>query len=177
MNRSGSGRSNGSITPLVACAGAGFLLAVLWFDLMFDVQVLGQGRGLLAEATLQSMAAYYRRVTTDSWPMGALLPLTMLATIGATLRQLFRNEIPRPAAIAALVLVTLPVALALGRVLPNAVRLGGRADTLDVQSQLARAICWDHLFCFVSVAMFLALQIALCCTTRPGGFPPERVSG
>ena len=24
-------------------AGAGFLLAVLWFDLMFDVQVIGRG--------------------------------------------------------------------------------------------------------------------------------------
>jgi hypothetical protein len=27
------------VTPFVT-AGAGFLLAVLWFDLMFDVQVL-----------------------------------------------------------------------------------------------------------------------------------------
>jgi len=169
--------AKGSITPLVACAGAGFLLAVLWFDLMFDVQVLGQGSGLLSEATLESMAAYYRRVTTDSWPMGALLPLAMLATIGATLRQLVRDEIPRPAAIAALVLVTLPVALALVRVLPNAVRLGARGDSLDVQSQLARAICWDHLFCFVSIGMFLVLQLALHRARRPDGFPPAQVSG
>ena len=29
----------------LACAGLGFLAAVLWFDLMFDVQARGQGSG------------------------------------------------------------------------------------------------------------------------------------
>ena len=35
-------------------AGAGFLLAVLWFDLMFDVQVLGgrEARAARADARL-----------------------------------------------------------------------------------------------------------------------------
>ena len=46
-------------------AGAGFLLAVLWFDLMFDVQVLGGARDReLPEEMLASVAGYYRRVTT-----------------------------------------------------------------------------------------------------------------
>ena len=38
-------------------AGAGFLLAVLWFDLMFDVQALGGG--VLPEDKLASIADYY----------------------------------------------------------------------------------------------------------------------
>jgi hypothetical protein len=45
-------------------AGAGFLLAVLWFDLMFDVQVMGHREGDLPEEVLASIASYYRRVTT-----------------------------------------------------------------------------------------------------------------
>ena len=45
-------------------AGAGFLLAVLWFDLMFDVQVIGHRGAVLPEAVLASIAAYYARVTT-----------------------------------------------------------------------------------------------------------------
>lgn len=38
-------------------AGAGFLLAVLWFDLMFDVQVLGQREPELPDQRLSSIAA------------------------------------------------------------------------------------------------------------------------
>ena len=48
---------------LAACGG--FLLAVLWFDLMFDVQVLRHGSAaVLPEPVLASIAGYYRRVTT-----------------------------------------------------------------------------------------------------------------
>ncbi len=148
----------------VATAGAGFLLAVLWFDLMFDMQVLGEGLGLLSDATLASMAAYYARVTTDSWPMGALLVVMMAATVGATLVQWRSGELSRNWAVAALALCVPPILLALTRVLPNAMRLATRADSLDVQSELARAICYDHLFCFVSLTLYLGLQ---WCAPRP----------
>jgi hypothetical protein len=50
-------------------AGGGFLLAVLWFDLMFDVQVLGRDERELPEERLASIAAYYARVTTAARPM------------------------------------------------------------------------------------------------------------
>lgn len=171
MSDGGLQRAADAVAAHVACAGAGFLLAVLWFDLMFDVQALGHGSGLLAEAALASMAGYYRRVTTDSWPMGALLVTAMGATVAATVWQLARGLVARPVALAALVLVVLPVALALLRVLPNAVRLGARVDPLDVQSDLARAILWDHVLCFVAVGAFLALQLAQQCARAPAGFP------
>ena len=45
---------------------AGFLLAVLWFDLMFDVQVSATPAGELPEQVLASIAGYYRRVTTTA---------------------------------------------------------------------------------------------------------------
>ena len=54
-----------------------------------------------------------------------------------------------------------PIVLALGRVVPNAVRLGARNDPLAVQSALARAICRDHLVCLASIAAFVALQLML----------------
>ena len=64
-----------------AAAGASFLIAVLWFDLMFDVQA---GRpGEPTPEALASISAYYRRVTTDASPMGRLVALVMLATIAA----------------------------------------------------------------------------------------------
>ena len=54
---------------LAATTGLGFLLAVLWFDLMFDVQVVGHREPLLPVAVLDSIGAYYRRVTTNARPM------------------------------------------------------------------------------------------------------------
>jgi hypothetical protein len=50
---------------LSACGG--FLLAVLWMDLMFDVQVLRHRRSGEASRTgAGPIAGYYRRVTTDA---------------------------------------------------------------------------------------------------------------
>ena len=50
-----------TFTILAACGG--FLLAVLWMDLMFDVQVLRHRGETLPEAVVDSIGAYYRRVT------------------------------------------------------------------------------------------------------------------
>jgi hypothetical protein len=51
----------------VLALGAGFLLAVLWFDLMFDVQALvAPGGEPLSEHALAPTTAYYRRVTRDA---------------------------------------------------------------------------------------------------------------
>jgi hypothetical protein len=42
-----------------AAAGAGFLLAVLWFDLMFDVQSRKHASDPLPTEILASISAYY----------------------------------------------------------------------------------------------------------------------
>ena len=60
--------------------GAGFLLAVLWFDLMFDVQVL---RNPARRGALDSVSAYYRRVTTSARPMNPFAPVTKTFRGGA----------------------------------------------------------------------------------------------
>jgi hypothetical protein len=78
------------VTALLTACG-GFLLAVLWMDLMFDVQVLRH----------------------------------------------------RQAA----------------RIVPNAIRLGSRVDPPARQSELARTICRDHLFCFAGITAFVAVQL------------------
>jgi hypothetical protein len=49
-----------------AVAGAGFLLAVLWFDLMFDVQTRKHAGERLPPEVLASITSYYRRVTTET---------------------------------------------------------------------------------------------------------------
>ena len=142
--------------PLVIGAGAGFLLAVLWFDLMFDVQV----RRLDApdgDVRLASIADYYRRVTIDAFPANRLVALAMLVTIAGSGVELWRS--PSLRSCVALVLVAAPVGLAWRRVVPNAMRLGARRDPLLEQRALARAIWRDHVVCFVCIAAFLALRL------------------
>jgi hypothetical protein len=143
----------------IACAG--FLLAVLWFDLMFDVQVLRHREGDLPEPVLASIAGYYRRVTTDARPMTHAVAGVMVVGVAALAWQLVAGTAPRWAALGSLLLVAVPIALALIRVLPNAVRLGGRGDPVPVQSALARSICRDHLFCLAAIATVLVLQLSV----------------
>jgi hypothetical protein len=131
-------------------------------DLIFDVQVLRRPRGesLLPESVLASIAGYYRRATTDSQPMSRLIALAMLAAVAGSVHETVRGDGVLAARLAGLALCIVPAALALVRVVPNAVRLGQRRDDPAVQSALARGICRDHLACLALIGAFTALQVA-----------------
>jgi hypothetical protein len=140
-------------------AGAGFLLAVLWFDLMFDVQVLGHGERDLPEEVLASIAGYYRRVTTSARPMNRLIGAVMLSMLATIIVQLAREQEPRWVAWSSLALAAVAILLAGLRTVPSAVRLGSRSDAVARQSELARSICREHLLCFAAIAAVLAIQL------------------
>jgi hypothetical protein len=148
----------GPAVPRLLAACAGFLLAVLWMDLMFDVQALG-GPAVLPDPVLHSISAYYARVTTEASPMGAAIGTVMIVAVTGALVRLVREPASRGLHALALGLIAAPVALALLRVFPDAVRLGTGAGPAPVRSDLARAILHGHLFCLVSVAAFLIVQL------------------
>ncbi|HMC68088.1 MAG TPA: hypothetical protein VKJ07_02940 [Mycobacteriales bacterium] len=139
----------------IVCSGAGFLLAVLWFDLMFDVQV----RASDGEEAVASIGRYYRRVTTDAFPMNRLVMVAMLATLGGIVAELITGGVPTWAAWASLLLAAAPVSLAALRTVPNAVRLGAGADSRPEQLGLARSILRDHRFCFAAILAVLMVQL------------------
>ena len=144
------------MTPAVT-AGAGFLLAVLWFDLMFDVQV--RHRGDPPSEALDSIAAYYRRVTTDARPMNRLVALVMLVTLGALVAQVVEGDVPRWASVTSLALTLGAVGLAAGHTFGNARRLGAGRGGDEERGRLARLILRDHLLCLTAVIAVLALQL------------------
>ena len=145
------------MTPFI-CAGAGFLLAILWFDLMFDVQI-AHGTGRPQEA-LASIAGYYRRVTTAARPMNRLVAAVMLGTLASIVMQIVRGEHPRWVGWVALLLAGAPILLAGIRTVPHAVRLGAQADSLSTQQELARSIYRDHLVCISSILAVLLIEFA-----------------
>jgi hypothetical protein len=141
-------------------AGAGFLLAVLWFDLMFDLQARRRsGEEEVPGPALDSIAAYYGRVTTGARPMNRLIAVVMLATVIAIVIQLGRDEVPSWVSVASLALAGFGIGLAASLTVPRATRLGERRDPREVQGRLARLILRDHLLCLAAIAALLVLQL------------------
>jgi len=143
------------------CAGAGFLLAVLWFDLMHDVQVLRPTAGVDVTEAVRSIARYYRRVTTDARPMNRLVALVMVLTLAAIVAELVHGDVASWAAWTSLVLVASAVGIAATRTVKNAVALGADVDSITPDDEaLARSIGRDHVICLCAVAAVLAVQLA-----------------
>jgi hypothetical protein len=150
----------GRLVTAFVTAGAGFLLAVLWFDLMFDAQVLRHGAGAVPDAALASISAYYRRVTTSARPMNLLVGAVMAATLAAIVAQIAADDAPGWAGWASLALAASAIALAATHTFPTAVRLGAGTDPLDRQARLARSIGRDHLVCLAAMVSVLTIQLA-----------------
>jgi hypothetical protein len=144
--------------------GGGFLLAVLWFDLMFDVQARGHADAELPEPVLASTAGYYRRVTTTARPMNLLVAGAMLGTLVAVVVEITSDDVESWVAWTSLVLVVTALVIARTRTVPGAVRLGTRRDPVDVQSRIAREVLREHVVCFALIAVLLALQLVSAAT-------------
>ena len=156
----GNNHSMSATTPLLtACSG--FLLAVLWMDLMFDAQVFadtGPG-GDLPEPVLDSIARYYRRAVTESRPMSHLIALVMVVLLGVLGFRAVRGLDPGWLVALSSVLAGAPILLAATHTVPNAARLGSRSGGPATQSALARSICRDHVACAACMLAFLVLWV------------------
>lgn len=145
---------------MIAAGCAGFLVAVLWMDLIFDSQVIRhRGTDVLPESVLASICAYYRRATTTSRPMSYLIALVMAILLGSLVVRFVMGDDPVWLVTVSVALAGFPIVLALTRTVPNAVRLGARADDLGGQSRLARAVCLEHIVCFACLLGFLGIWL------------------
>src|SRR6267154_90425 len=139
-----------------AAAGAGFLLAVLWFDLMFDVQTRKHAGNVLPPDVLASISGYYRRVTTEAYPMNRLVTLVTLAAICV---EIWQGENAWWIGWVSLLLAASGFVPTMMRTVPNARRLGSAQDSAEEQSRLARAVCRDHTLSFARMSCVLILQL------------------
>lgn len=138
-----------------ATAAAGFLLAVLWFDLMFDVQVRDG-----SDEAVESIATYYARVTRAAHPMNRLVMVAMLGLLASIVAEIVGDSVPAPTAWVSLVLAVVPIGLAGTTTVPAAVRLGQRVDPPEVRRRAAHHILRQHVVCFAFVAAVLVVQLA-----------------
>ena len=143
-----------------AAAGAAFLLAVLWFDLMFDVQTAGVAGETLPAEILASMSFYYRRVTTDARPMNVIVPGVMVLTLAAIVAEVLGHDRPAWPCVLSLPVAASAIALTLARTVRNARAIGKREGSPELQSRRARLVFRDHLYCMVAMTVVLTLQLA-----------------
>lgn len=150
-----------SATTSLLTACSGFLLAVLWMDLMFDAQVLADRDpvGELPESVLDSIARYYRRAVTESRPMSHLIAVVMLVLLGGLGFRAVRGHDPGWLVAVSTLLAAAPILLAATHTVPNAVRLGSRLCSAGAQTALARSIWRDHLVCAGCMLVFLVLWV------------------
>jgi hypothetical protein len=150
-----------SATTSLLTACSGFLLAVLWMDLMFDAQVLVDTgpSGALPEPVLDSIARYYRRAVTESRPMSHVIALVMVALLGTLGFRAVRGQDPGWLVAVSILLAGAPILLAATHTVPNAARLGSRSGGPDAQSALARSIWRDHVACAACMLAFLVLWV------------------
>jgi hypothetical protein len=141
---------------LILFAGIGFLLAVLWIDLVFDAMVLPyhDQNEPLPEKVLGTMSSFYHHITFNPIP----LFIVMLIMLGILILQLVQHSIPALLGWLSLVLFLIPTVYAAVRIIPVANRLGSRKDTHTEQSKLARSLFAMHLFSFIVVLLFGAVQ-------------------
>jgi hypothetical protein len=146
------------VAILTACSG--FLVAVLWMDLIFDVQVVAHRHiDEVPDRVLASIAGYYRRATTTSRPMGHLIAVVMAILLVALVVRVWRGHDPVWLSVVAMALAATPIFMALSRTVPNAIRLGERAGTPAAQTRRARSVLIDHVVCLVCQLAFLVLWL------------------
>src|SRR4051812_48758036 len=124
---------------------------------MFDVGVSGADP---PAGAVDSIAAYYARVTTAARPMNRLVALAMVATLAAIVVQLAKGDGPAWVGWTSLALAAGAVVLAGAHTVPAAVRLGARRDPPAAQARLARGILRDHLACLTAIGAVLVVQLA-----------------
>jgi len=128
---------------------------------MFDVQVWRYRRlPQVSEDALDSIARYYRRVTTTASPMGRLVGLAMAVLLAALGVQAVRGAEPLWVSVVSIPAALLGIGLAAARIFGQARRLGTRRDSPEVQSELARGILRAHLVCLAAMVTLLAAHLA-----------------
>ena len=140
-------------------SGAAFLICVLWFDLMFDVQTRNHEGDALPTEILASISSYYRRVTIEAYPMNRLIAVVMVLTLIAIVTEIIRNTDHWWTGWISLAAAVTAIGLARTRTIPNAARLGRAKGSLEAQTLLARAIYRDHIYCLAGMTIVVILQL------------------
>lgn len=143
----------------------GFMLAVLYIDLMFDVTAVPYRRSgaPLPKAVLDPITLYYGRITQNPFVLG----FVMLTTAVSLVFEIVYNLVPRWAGYVSLGAMALAMVAATLKVIPAAQRLASGKDPADVQTRLIHGMFPSHVVLLISILLLAAVQLATAGTAKP----------
>jgi hypothetical protein len=135
----------------------GFMLAILYIDLMFDVLTVPYRRGgaAIPAEVLDRIANYYGRVTQNPY----VLMFVMLTTTACVVLQIVYGLTPRWTAYGSLAAIALAMAAGIFKVIPSARRLASGRDSAIVRSRLAHGVFTAHALLFVCILVLAFIQL------------------
>lgn len=142
--------------PLFLCIG--FMIAVLYIDLQFDISALSHRRteGPLPADVLEPIASYYRCITKNPY----LLMFVMATTLTCILAQIVYGLVPRWAGYASLCLMGLSMSIGTFKVIPTAQRLAAGKDTVDAQTRMIHGMLPFHIVLLINILLLAAVQFS-----------------
>jgi hypothetical protein len=137
----------------------GFMMAVLYIDLMFDIMAAPYRKtnAALPKAVLDPITHYYGRITQNPYVLMFVM-LTALLCIGS---EILYNLVPRWAAYASLGLMLLSMMTGVAKVIPTAQRLGAGTDTEDERTRMVHSMMPFHLILMVNILLLTAIQFSV----------------
>jgi hypothetical protein len=149
------------ITHGWVAAGAALLLAVVWWDMIFDSQVLRHPTGTLPPDVLATTSSYYRRCTVDGGPMMYLPVVVMVLVLIGIVLELVRSTIAPWVGWASLILAAWGVVSVAFIAVPRAQRIGRAQESPDILSGLARIVFKLHAAAAVCWIVVIVLQLCV----------------
>ncbi len=147
--------------PIFVCIG--FMIAVLYMDLVFDMSALpyrSSGAPLPADV-LESIASYYRLITKNPY----LLTFVMLTATGCVVAQIAYALVARWVAWTSLGLMALAMSTAVFKVIPTAQRLATSKDAVEQRTRMVHSILPYHLVLLTCILSLAGLQF-FCAPSR-----------
>lgn len=138
------------LAPVLVCIG--FMLAILYIDLQFDMLTLPYRRSgePVPIEVLRQITTYYGVITKNPY----LLMFVMMTTITCIVVEVLYDLVPRWVGYSSLLLMGLAAAVSIIKVIPSAQRLATDRDAADKRAVFA--LFPSHI-CLLIVIILLAL--------------------
>ncbi|HUL99084.1 MAG TPA: hypothetical protein VLU24_06645 [Mycobacterium sp.] len=144
------------LVPLFLCIG--FMLAVLYIDLMFDVTAVPYRRTKepLPGEVVEPIASYYRRITQNPY----VLMFVMLTATVCIVAEIVYDLVPRWAGYVSLALMGAAMLAGAGKVIPAAQRLASGKDADDKRTRLVHSMLPGHVVLLISILLLALVQFS-----------------
>jgi hypothetical protein len=144
------------LIPLFLCIG--FMIAVLYMDLVFDISALPyrNTQANLPKDVLDPIITYYRYITKNPW----LLIFVMLTTATCVVAEIVYEMAPAWVGYASAAMMAIVMLLGVLKVSPAAQRLAARKDTEDRLTGLVHSLFPYHILLLILVLSMAYLQFS-----------------